>query len=194
MQRNLTLYTSGVLLLTGCALPLPDPVDTKTATWVERDVVSHRAGMKTDRTKTLVIAEQMATTPDPRDRVIWQKKLPTVNQYTSERNGVEAVIKLDTEVRAKAYLFETQGAQLSAAGKMVMNQFKDDGVSRYFVEIFSSEEMSEKVATDSNAAYRAVIEQLKNKGLDPKRVILGGTSYKQSKNGIVLLTVKTHDR
>lgn len=194
MQIKLILSVGWVALFAGCATPLPDPVDAKAVSWVEKDTVVHQLGLKAQKTKALVLAEQLAVTPDPRDRVTWNKKPSTQNQYPNERHGAEAALKLDTDLRAKAFLFETQGKVLSVTGQMALNQFKDDGSTRYFVELFSRDEMNEQGVAEMNAAYQHVLERLKSKGVDPNRIILGGAQYKQPKNGIVLLTVKSYDR
>lgn len=194
MKIHAVIAVAVLSSIAGCASVVPDPVDAPIRTWVERTAVFRADGLAPTTKGALVIGETSRPTPDPSERVAWTRGAHHNDaarvQRSAERYVAKDPAKEMAKLQAKAYFFEIRGRELTLAGRLAINDFKDEGATRFFVELFSDQEISEQSLGDLNQAYVDILVPLKEKGLDMSKVVFGGIRYKQPHNGIVLIYVR----
>ena len=72
---------------------------------------------------------------------------------------------------------------------MALEKFHVANTDRVYVEFLNTGPMTEKNVEDTMRAWKNLLPKLKDKGLDPTKVILGGAKYEQKINAIVLVKV-----
>ena len=199
-----TLYRGGQLAiigicaaLAGCSYPkftdVAKPLPRKA--WVERTATENSDQLGETIYQEVVYADISKNVIDANERVIWISGVDIKNgklQRFHERSGGEKSTVKDSSSKGslvKSHVIEFVGDQLGVNGKLAVENFKVTGIDRVYVEFLNIGPMTETNVEGAMAAWKKLLPQLKDKGLDTSKVILGGAKYEQKINAIVLVKV-----
>lgn len=186
-----------VLFVTGCSYPKFTEVTepAKRQAWVERAATLTSDQTGSIETTEIVFTDEATKVIGPEERVIWVSGVDVLNsrlQRSHQRiDGQSALLTnaINKSALIKAYSFGIHGDELSVEGKLALKSFKATPMDRFYVEFLNSGPMSDSKVTETMDAWKKVLPQLRQKGLDGSNVILGGAKYEQAINAIVLVKV-----
>lgn len=184
--------------LAGCSYPkftdVVQPQERKA--WVERTATVTSDQLGETVYQEVVYADLASKVIDANERVIWVAGVDIKNgkfQRFNERSGGErSVSSLNGTSKTSlinSHLLEIINDQLGINGKLALEKFHVANTDRVYVEFLNTGPMTEKNVEDTMRAWKNLLPKLKDKGLDPTKVILGGAKYEQKINAIVLVKV-----
>jgi hypothetical protein len=104
-------------------------------------------------------------------------------QEASKKGSAEAQKFVDSA------FFEVVGDDLGVSGLLELQKYKVTP-GRYIVEFFHKGEIDPSVSISVTEAWNKLSVELKNKGLDPKSIVIAGSQYNKNKSGILLIKIK----
>ncbi len=184
--------------LMGCSYPKFTDVivSPPKQAWVERSatVTSDQSGVVDS--KEIVYTTVTPSVVDAEERVIWvsgvdpaksklqrsQQRIGQIGDVKNESIGLRGSL-------VKSYQFMISGDDISVEGRLALKNFQVSQMDRFYVEFLNAGPMSENSVNEAMNAWKKLLPQLKEKGLDSTKVVLGGAKYDQGTTSIILVKV-----
>lgn len=207
LTRSNAITASSVVLLlglTGCAPHFIEPKDLSHAVLVERQFVVESPFLQPSQRRELVQTRQPGVRPLSIERVRWIKGLDAnslrlqraTERHTGEQQSGSIEKTPSSAVNTglvQAVFFDVHNGRLSVEGELSLNSFQGKNNARYFVEFLYRGPMNEVEAHEMTAVWGELSGHLARRGVDPKKIIMGGSKYHQRVNAIALLRVGEDD-
>lgn len=188
------ILLSGGALLSGCSPKFVEPPAPETRIgWYEEVVTQHSDYIEPSTRPEVVWGEVSRPILSSDERVRWMKGVDQGRvQRVNERLGDQLLTAGDDSPAGdlvRVTTFSVLDGELTAAGELARDGFRDDGNGRYFVEFLHAGPMDEIGLIQMTNAWNALAASLKEKGLNPQGVVMGGSKYNQKVNAIVMMRV-----
>jgi len=197
---RLSLASLGIVIpsMFGCAPQfVEEPVAPKPTGWVERDV-EHHSHVLADYVAPEITYAEDVNLLSSWERVSWIEGVNRQSSRIQQKTSLPHQIVQDTAdednlqtlVRAHFIEIDPQTGELTLKGRLQVENFKAVSGRRYFVEFFYQDGMNEVQTMEMTARWVILSKSLKEKGLDPKKVVMGGANYRQNRHGILLIELR----
>lgn len=134
----------------------------------------------------------------PFERVRWVEGIHTDGRRIQRATASTQTNPLSDAPGASAYarqivqplFFEVLNGRLTAEAELVRTNFSADA-ERYVVEFLFQGELDPITSLDMTEIWNVLSSSFHERGLDNRRILMGGAQYRQPRNGILLIKIGT---